>query len=105
MLPLTLLGPLVIAATHEGQGIGSALMRAALDAADAGETPPMLLIGDEPYYGRFGFSAARTGAFRSCPARSTAPGCCCAAARICRRWAGWGRETGFDARRKPTDAA
>lgn len=63
MLPLTLLGPLVTAASCEGQGIGSALMQAALDAADAAETPPLLLIGDEPYYGRFGFSAARTGSF------------------------------------------
>ena len=60
---MTLLGPLVTAADREGQGIGSALMQAALDAADAVDTPPLLLIGDAPYYGRFGFSAARTGAF------------------------------------------
>jgi predicted N-acetyltransferase YhbS len=63
MLPLTLLGPLVIAADREGRGIGSALMARVLEAADAVETPPLLLIGDEPYYGRFGFSAARTGEF------------------------------------------
>jgi predicted N-acetyltransferase YhbS len=63
MLPLTLLGPLVIAADREGQGIGSALMARVLEAANAADTSPMLLIGDEPYYGRFGFSAARTGGF------------------------------------------
>jgi predicted N-acetyltransferase YhbS len=63
MLPLTLLGPLVTAADREGQGIGTALMQAALAAADAADTPPLLLIGDEPYYGRFGFAAARTGSF------------------------------------------
>jgi predicted N-acetyltransferase YhbS len=63
MLPLTLLGPLVIAADHDGQGIGSALMARVLEAVDAADTPPLLLIGDEPYYGRFGFSAARTGGF------------------------------------------
>jgi predicted N-acetyltransferase YhbS len=63
ILPMTLLGPLVISATHEGQGIGSALMQAVLSAADATDTPPLLLIGDGPYYGRFGFSAARTGSF------------------------------------------
>lgn len=63
LLPLTLLGPLVIAADHEGQGIGSALMARVLEAVDAADMPPMLLIGDEPYYGRFGFSAARTGGF------------------------------------------
>jgi predicted N-acetyltransferase YhbS len=63
MLPLTLLGPLVIAADREGRGIGSALMARVLEAADAVETPPLLLIGDEPYYGRFAFSATRTGEF------------------------------------------
>jgi predicted N-acetyltransferase YhbS len=63
ILPLTLLGPLVIAADHEGQGIGSALMARVLAAADDVAAPPLLLIGDEPYYGRFGFSAARTGEF------------------------------------------
>jgi predicted N-acetyltransferase YhbS len=63
MLPLTLLGPLVTAVEREGQGIGSALMARVLAAADAVATPPLLLIGDEPYYGRFGFSAARTGGF------------------------------------------
>lgn len=63
VLPLTLLGPLVTAAAHEGQGIGTALMARVLEAADAADTPPLLLIGDEPYYGRFGFSAARTGSF------------------------------------------
>ncbi len=62
MLPLTLLGPLVTASTHEGQGVGSALIGAALAAADAAATP-LLLIGDEPFYGRFGFSAAATGGF------------------------------------------
>jgi len=62
MLPLTLLGPLVTAADREGRGIGSALMARVLEVADAAATP-LLLIGDEPYYGRFGFSAARTGSF------------------------------------------
>ena len=38
-------------------------MARVLEAADAADTPPLLLIGDEPYYGRFGFSAARTGGF------------------------------------------
>jgi predicted N-acetyltransferase YhbS len=58
--PLTLLGPLVTALTREGEGIGAALMDAALAAADLTGAPPLILIGDEPYYGRFGFSAANT---------------------------------------------
>lgn len=53
-----LLGPLAVAGDARGQGVGSALVRAATEAAgDA----PMLLVGDEPFYGRFGFSAALTG--------------------------------------------
>ena len=31
-----------------------------LAAADAGGAPPILLIGDAPFYGRFGFAAAAT---------------------------------------------
>jgi predicted N-acetyltransferase YhbS len=59
-LPLILLGPVAVAADREGQGIATALMRAALAAIDAAGEPPVLLIGDAPFYGRFGFSAAAT---------------------------------------------
>ena len=59
-LPLVLLGPVAVAAAREGQGIGAALMRASLAALDAANSPPVLLIGDAPYYGRFGFAAAAT---------------------------------------------
>ena len=59
-LPLILLGPVAVAAAREGQGIGSALMQASLAALDASDSPPVLLIGDAPFYGRFGFSAAAT---------------------------------------------
>jgi predicted N-acetyltransferase YhbS len=60
LFPLVLLGPVVTAADWQGQGIASRLMNAALAAADATAAPPILLIGDEPFYGRFGFSAAAT---------------------------------------------
>lgn len=60
LLPLILLGPVAVAADHEGQGIASAMMRASLAALDAAASPPVLLIGDAPFYGRFGFSAAAT---------------------------------------------
>lgn len=59
-LPLILLGPVAVAADREGQGIASSLMRTSLAAIDAAESPPVLLIGDAPFYGRFGFSAAAT---------------------------------------------
>jgi predicted N-acetyltransferase YhbS len=59
-MAMVLLGPVAVAANREGQGIASALMRASLAALDAAESPPVLLIGDAPFYGRFGFSAAAT---------------------------------------------
>ena len=58
--PMILLGPVAVAAAREGQGIASTLMRASLAALDAAVSPPVLLIGDAPFYGRFGFSAAAT---------------------------------------------
>lgn len=60
VVPLTLLGPLVTAAAWQGQGIASRLMTTALATADAEGAPPILLIGDAPFYSRFGFSAAAT---------------------------------------------
>jgi predicted N-acetyltransferase YhbS len=56
--PLVLLGPVAVRPDAQGRGVGSALMDACM--ARAGERP-MLLIGDEPYYGRWGFHAADTG--------------------------------------------
>lgn len=58
-LPLVLLGPVVSAAARRGEGIGSRLITAALAAVDAAPMP-VLLIGDESFYGRFGFSATAT---------------------------------------------
>lgn len=60
-LPLVLLGPVAVVADREGEGIASRLMQAALAAADALGRPPVLLIGDAPFYARFGFSADATG--------------------------------------------
>ena len=62
--PLVLLGPVVVAGSHSGRGLASALMHHVLAAADTSGAPPILLIGDVPFYGRFGFSAARTGGWR-----------------------------------------
>lgn len=59
--PALLLGPLAVEPGVKNAGIGSALMRTAIaQARDLGHGA-ILLVGDEPYYGRFGFSAARTG--------------------------------------------
>lgn len=59
--PALLLGPLAVEPSMKSAGIGSALMRQAIaEARDLGHGA-ILLVGDEPYYGRFGFSAERTG--------------------------------------------
>lgn len=54
-----LLGPLAVDPLHEGKGIGSALMRAALTEARKREHGAVLLVGDAAYYERFGFFAEK----------------------------------------------
>jgi predicted N-acetyltransferase YhbS len=60
--PFLLLGPLAVDETLRRRGIGSSLMRRAVGTAQRRGHPAILLVGDAPYYGRFGFSAAKTGA-------------------------------------------
>jgi predicted N-acetyltransferase YhbS len=57
-----LLGPLAVDPGCQGAGIGAALMRAALARATALGHRAVLLVGDAPYYARFGFSGDRTAA-------------------------------------------
>lgn len=56
-----LLGPLAVDPSLRGAGIGSALMRHAVTEAARLGHRAILLVGDAPYYGRFGFSAQKTG--------------------------------------------
>jgi predicted N-acetyltransferase YhbS len=56
-----LLGPLVVTPDLAGQGFGRALVAEALGAAKAGGVRLVLLVGDEPYYGRFGFRPVPVG--------------------------------------------
>lgn len=58
---MTLLGPVAVAKSLQGTGIGAALMETAIAAADAIGRSAIVLIGDSEYYGRFGFSAEATG--------------------------------------------
>ena len=55
-----LLGPLAVARDCQSLGIGSRLMRAALNRASAQGHKAVILVGDAPYYQRFGFSADLT---------------------------------------------
>jgi predicted N-acetyltransferase YhbS len=57
-----LLGPLAVDPAVKGSGIGSALMAHAVCEARRLGHGAILLVGDAPYYARFGFSAAKTGA-------------------------------------------
>ena len=50
-----LLGPLAVEPAFDGKGIGGALMKRSIDGARALDYELIILIGDEPYYGRFGF--------------------------------------------------
>ncbi|MHC2435151.1 GNAT family N-acetyltransferase [Bradyrhizobium sp. USDA 4451] len=59
-----LLGPLAVAEDARRLGIGAALMRQALARAQLLGHRAVILVGDAAYYGRFGFSAATTGALR-----------------------------------------
>jgi predicted N-acetyltransferase YhbS len=54
-----MLGPLAVDSTSRTLGVGTALMDHALAAATARGHRAVILLGDEPYYARFGFSAER----------------------------------------------
>ena len=50
-----LLGPLAVDSAYKGRGIGSALMQHALLEAEKQGHASVVLVGDAPYYSRFGF--------------------------------------------------
>jgi predicted N-acetyltransferase YhbS len=60
-IPALMLGPLAVEDSSRKLGVGAALMDHALAAAKARGHRAVILLGDAPYYARFGFSAARTG--------------------------------------------
>jgi predicted N-acetyltransferase YhbS len=55
------LGPLAVDPSCRGLGIGAALMRHAVAAAKARGHGAVILLGDEAYYGRFGFASEMAG--------------------------------------------
>jgi predicted N-acetyltransferase YhbS len=58
--PALLLGPLAVDCRHQGKGIGRKLMQHALATAQVMGHDAVLLVGDAPYYSRFGFDVAMT---------------------------------------------
>jgi len=59
--PMIMVGPVAVLPERQGEGFGTALMLAQAQALGPDAQLPQVLIGDAPYYGRFGFSAEHTG--------------------------------------------
>ena len=51
-----LLGPVAVHPTHQGEGLGAVLIETSMATASSEGWERVLLIGDAPYYGRFGFT-------------------------------------------------
>ena len=58
--PSLLLGPLAIEAKARGQGLGKQLMQHAINTAKVLGHESILLVGDAPFYGKFGFTVEHT---------------------------------------------
>ncbi|MDQ7070878.1 MAG: N-acetyltransferase [Rhodobacterales bacterium] len=56
-VPVLLLGPVAVHPTRQGEGLGGFLIRESLAIAANHSWERVLLVGDAPYYGRFGFSS------------------------------------------------
>jgi predicted N-acetyltransferase YhbS len=56
-----LLGPLAVRPAYKNLGIGRRLVRIAVEAAEVAGAAAVLLVGDEPYYGRVGFRVVPKG--------------------------------------------
>jgi predicted N-acetyltransferase YhbS len=59
-VPALVLGPLAVDASCRELGVGAALMNHALLAAGVRGHGAVILLGDAPYYARFGFSTLKT---------------------------------------------
>jgi putative acetyltransferase len=53
-------GPVAVLPSRQRTGIGSELLRAVIEGADAAGEPMIVLLGSPDFYGRFGFVAAST---------------------------------------------
>jgi putative acetyltransferase len=59
------LGPVAVAPEHQGRGVGSALIGAALASARTSGWEAVFVLGDPAYYTRFGFSVSAAEGFTS----------------------------------------
>jgi len=51
-----LVGPVAVHPTRQGEGIGAAMLRAVAERAQARGWRRLMLVGDAPYYARFGYA-------------------------------------------------
>ncbi len=54
--PALLLGPVAVHPTRQGEGLGGALIDQSLGQAEPQGWARVMLVGDAPYYSRFGFT-------------------------------------------------
>ena len=64
--PAVLLGPLTVDPPFRSGGVGEALVKRSLAAAKEAGHALVLLVGDHPYYGRFGFKPVPEGQIEFC---------------------------------------
>jgi predicted N-acetyltransferase YhbS len=62
--PALLLGPVAVAGDCRSRGIGAALVRRALREARRLGHGAVILVGDAPYYGRFGFTTDKAASLK-----------------------------------------
>lgn len=92
--PALLLGPVAVHPTRQGEGLGALLITESLSLAAARGWTRVILVGDEPYYRRFGFTRAAARALDYPPptnpdrllARALGPGAFGGVAGMVRRW-------------------
>jgi predicted N-acetyltransferase YhbS len=89
-----LLGPVAVHPTRQGEGLGALLIAESLERAAGLGWSRAVLVGDEPYYRRFGFTREAGRALDYPPptnpdrllARALAPGAFDGVAGMVRRW-------------------
>lgn len=93
-VPALLLGPVAVHPTRQGEGLGAILIGEAMERAAGLGWTRVLLVGDEPYYGRFGFRRRSAEGVEFPPptnparilARELTPGAMAGVAGPVRRW-------------------
>ena len=100
--PALLLGPVAVHPTRQGEGLGAALIADGLERAIEAGWTRALLVGDEPYYRRFGFTRSQGSTLDFPPptnpdrllARELAPGAFEGVSGMVRRWDDDGADSG-----------